>query len=142
MNDANQICFVDSNIWLYAFIREQDPAKTGIAGQLLVSTENQIVISTQVINEICVNLLRKGKRDETTLRDLIHSFYRRYQVIALNQGILLRASEIRTTYTLSYWDSLIIAAALDGGATILYSEDMQSGLVIDNQLTIVNPFIP
>lgn len=142
MNDANQICFVDSNIWLYAFIREQDPAKTGTASQLLVSTENQIVLSTQVINEVCVNLLRKGKRDETTLRDLIHSFYRRYQVIGLSQWIFLRASQIRAAYALSYWDSVIVAAALEGGATILYSEDMQSGLVIADQLTIVNPFIP
>jgi predicted nucleic acid-binding protein len=142
MNDANQICFVDSNIWLYAFIREQDPDKTQIAGQLLLSAGNQIVISTQVINEVCANLLRKGKRDEATLRDLIHSYYRRYRVVGLNQWVFLRASQIRTAYALSYWDSLIVAAALESGATILYSEDMQSGLVIDNQLTIVNPFIP
>jgi len=42
--------------------------------------------------------------------------------------------------SLSFWDSLIVAAALLGEATILYSEDMQTGLAIHDQLTIVNPF--
>ena len=41
---------------------------------------------------------------------------------------------------LSFWDGLIVASALFGNANILYSEDMQDGLMIDNQLTIINPF--
>lgn len=140
MNDSKQTCFVDSNIWLYAFIRQQDMAKSRIAEMLLALPQNKIVVSTQVINEVCMNLLRKGGRDEPTLQELIRSFYHRYQVVDLNQPVLLRASEIRTTYSLSYWDSLIVAAALVGGAELLYSEDMQPGLVIASQLTIVNPF--
>jgi len=141
MNESNQTCFVDSNIWLYAFIRQQDPAKAHISETLLALPQNKIVVSTQVINEVCMNLLRKGGRDEATVQQLIRSFYRRYQVIDLNQPVLLRASELRMAYSLSYWDSLIVAAALVGGADTLYSEDMQSGLIIANQLTVTNPFL-
>ena len=52
----------------------------------------------------------------------------------------LNASQLRENYSLSHWDSLIVSVALHSGATQLYSEDMQDGLVLDEQLTIVNPF--
>lgn len=50
-------CFVDTNIWLYAFIKTQDPEKTVIAQSVLEISE--IVISTQIINEMCVNLIKR-----------------------------------------------------------------------------------
>jgi predicted nucleic acid-binding protein len=50
------------------------------------------------------------------------------------------ASHLREQYSFSYWDSLIVAAALQAKATTLYTEDMQAGLVIDQRLTIINPF--
>ena len=53
---------------------------------------------------------------------------------------MLAASELREAYSLSYWDSLIVATALEAGAAILYSEDMQDGLWINAQLQIINPF--
>lgn len=45
-------------------------------------------------------------------------------------------------YSLSHWDSLKVATALQSDPTLLYSEDMQDGLVVDKQLTITNPFTP
>jgi predicted nucleic acid-binding protein len=62
-------------------------------------------------------------------------------VIDVSQEILLSASSLRERYSLSYFDSMIVAAALETNSTILYSEDMQDGLVINEQLTIVNPFV-
>jgi len=47
---------------------------------------------------------------------------------------------LRDKYKLSFWDSIIVASALQGGAVRLYSEDMQNGLVVENKLTIINPF--
>ena len=52
----------------------------------------------------------------------------------------LKAIEIKERYQLQFYDSLILATALENGCNIVYSEDMQNGQVIDNQLTIVNPF--
>ena len=54
--------------------------------------------------------------------------------------VFLFASELREEYSLSFWDSLIIAAAFLSGAEILYSEDMQGGIVIRESLKIINPF--
>lgn len=50
------------------------------------------------------------------------------------------ASQLRMQYALSFWDSSIVAGSLEADATILYSEDMQHGLIINNQVTIINPF--
>ena len=58
----------------------------------------------------------------------------------IDEQTMLSASELREAYSLSYWDSLIAATALEAGAAILYSEDMQDGLWINARLQIVNPF--
>ncbi len=60
-------------------------------------------------------------------------------IISIDENIYKRVSGLLRKYSVSFWDSLIIAAALESGCTTLYSEDMQNGLKIDC-LTIVNPF--
>lgn len=89
---------------------------------------------------MCVNLLKKAHVPESSIAQLIHSFYCKYPVVLLDGPAQTAASELREQFSLSFWDSLIVADALLGGATILYSEDMQTGLAIHDQLTIVNPF--
>lgn len=98
------------------------------------------MVSTQVINEVCTNMIRKHQSSEQEIRDFIGDFYTLYQVIELNQAQLLHASKLREQYSLSFWDGLIIASALQSTVPILYSEDMQDGLVIEQRLQIVNPF--
>lgn len=86
------------------------------------------------------NLIKKARFDEVSIRSLIESFYGKYHVAGVGQEVLLKGSELRDRHRFSYWDSLIVACALLEGATIVYSEDMQSGLVIENRLQIINPF--
>lgn len=131
-------CFVDSNVWLYAFNRRQDEAKHQIAKAIVA--ESGLLVSTQVINEVCKNLLQKANFSETQTSEVVAAFYKRCSVTYLSKEILLQVSALRTRYQLSFWDSLICAAALNAGATILYSEDMQAGLIIENCLTVTNPF--
>ncbi len=116
----------------------QDKQKQLVAKSLIRQTP-RIALSTQVINEVSINLVRKFQADERDIRKLIRSFYRKYLVIALNRSILLHASDLRVVYHFSFWDSIIVASALAAGAAILYSEDMQDGLIVQNQLSIVNP---
>ncbi len=138
MNDNSPATgFIDSNVWLYAFIEGQDRKKHDAAKQLLQTCEP--VLSTQVINEVCVNLLRKTDFTESDIGNLIASFYEKYEVVAPNRSILLSASELRERYSLSFWDSLVICSALFAGTPVLYSEDMQDGLVIEERLRILNP---
>ena len=137
---ANPRVFVDSNIWLYAFIEGDDPTKTAIAKSIVAGS--QIVTSTQVINEVSRNLLRKAQFTEERIQTLIDSFHARHSVVPLDQATLRRASELRARHQFAFWDGLIVAAALAGQAEILYSEDMHDGLLVDGQLQIRNPFRP
>jgi predicted nucleic acid-binding protein len=62
------------------------------------------------------------------------------RVIAVDQSIVAAAMQIEARYQLSYWDALILAAALAAGCDTLCSEDMQDGQVFEGRLTIKNPF--
>lgn len=98
------------------------------------------VVSTQVINEVCVNLIKKAAFSEDQINELIQDFYDRCTVIELNFEILTVASDLRLRYGFSFWDSLIVASALYAKVHVLYSEDMQDGLSVYEKLEIVNPF--
>ncbi|MCS6909944.1 MAG: PIN domain-containing protein [Anaerolineales bacterium] len=138
-DDQATACFIDSNVWLYAFIETDEATKSERARALI--QENEPVVSTQVINEVCVNLLRRASFTEEQITPLVESFYEKYQVIELTKSVLLIASQLRQKYSLSFWDSTIVAAALNAGVPVLYSEDLQHGLTIEEQLQIRNPFL-
>ena len=116
-------CFIDSNVWIYALTIQDDPTKTPQAHQL-ISAQTTIAVSTQVINAVCVNLLKKAAFTETELRDIADDFFVQWNVIEIGQDIIRNASLLREQHRLSFWDGLIVASALASGATVLYSEDM------------------
>ena len=99
-----------------------------------------VVVSTQVINETCVNLLKKARLAEAEIQRLIASFYTKYEVVPTERVAIHQASQLREQYSFSYWDSLVVACALQAGCAALYSEDMRTGLLVANRMTIVNPF--
>ncbi|MGG6240364.1 PIN domain-containing protein [Nodosilinea sp. AN01ver1] len=140
MTGANH-CFVDSNIWIYAATQSEDvpPDPRHEAARTLIN-EIEPYLSVQVINEVCVNLMRKFKFTEPTIQTLISSFYQKYVVCPMDEAILLAASAVRQRYNLSFWDSMIVSTALQSQCPILYTEDMRHGLVVHDVLTIVNPF--
>ncbi|NJM45754.1 MAG: PIN domain-containing protein [Alkalinema sp. RU_4_3] len=135
----SSLCFVDSNIWLYALIQSQDAQKHQIANQLLRSI--RVAMSAQVVNEVSLNLMRKAKFPEDQVGQFIRGCYQSHLVMDLNQAVLMRAADLRSgRYLFSFWDSLVVAAALESGADVLISEDMQQGLIVEGVLTIHNPF--
>lgn len=140
MNGHSALCFIDTNIWLYACILgDDDTGKSAMANTLIQNKAP--IVSTQVINEICVNLVKKARFGEIQIRSLIRAFYEKYPVIEPDHAILCHASEVRERYMLSFWDGLIVAAALSADVAALYTEDMQHGLVIDGRLQLINPFM-
>lgn len=132
------IYFIDTNVWLYSFIQSQHREKTKIAASIIKDCE--IVITTQIINEICVNLIKKANFSEQRIQSLIKGLYRKFTVYDLSKDILLTASKIRTHHSFSFWDSVVAASALDCDADYLVSEDMQDGFNLENELTVLNPF--
>ena len=131
--------FFDSNIWLYLFL-EKGSEKSLIAKNCIESNvlENRIVISWQVLNEVSVNLLRKGFVEQQVLA-AVKWLCRIATVQDFTEEILLNASLLRQKYLFSYWDSLIVASALESNCSFLISEDMQNEQRISN-LRILNIF--
>jgi predicted nucleic acid-binding protein len=130
-------CFVDSNIWLYAFFTTDHSDKHNKAIEII--DRDNIVLSTQVINEVCCNLLRKAKYTESEIQQTIQNFQVRYPILNVNADIIRQASVLRGLYCFSYWDSIITATAISADCAFIYSEDMQHGQKID-PVTVVNPF--
>jgi len=131
------VAFIDTNIWLYAFLDTGEAEKSSRARKILTQTEP--ILSVQIINEICVNLIKKAGFTEEQISQLIEGLYEKYPIVELDEGILLDASQLRQEYALSFWDSMVVACAFAANADILYSEDMQDGLVIREILEIKNP---
>ncbi len=61
-------------------------------------------------------------------------------MVSLDLLVVKNASRLGQQYSFSFWDSLIIASALEAGVTLLYSEDMQDGILVAGTLEIINPF--
>ena len=131
--------FVDSNLWLYAAMEEEDgDEKCAIAKQII--EQNDVIISIQVINEVSFNLLRKYDYTEQEVVAFIHQMTASCPLSRLDIQTCLDASSLRQGYRLSFWDSLIVSSALEAGCAMLYSEDMQHGLRI-RDMQIINPFL-
>lgn len=135
--------FIDSNIWLYSFIKtqqEKDQCKHELAKELIRNQAN-IQVSTQVANEVAINLMRKANKDNDFIFQFLRDFMAAYTVHHQTTDDLLTASTLRSDYFFSYWDSLIVASAIRCKCRVLYSEDMQNGLSVYDDLQIINPFI-
>jgi len=131
-------CFVDSNIWIYGILNEpQNREKARLARHYAVPGTT---VSTQVICEVCSVVLKKAKLPDHEIAQIVDSFYDDCMIVNFDRETFISANRLRQRYQFSFWDSLIVAAALAADATILYSEDMQHGLVVDGRLKIVNPF--
>lgn len=131
--------FIDSNIWLYSLIEADDPARHEAAAAFIEGAIRPVV-STQVINEVCANAVRKAAYDHPQVAELIASFYEDCVVVPVSEATMIKANDLRKRYSLSFWDSQLAACALLAGCTVLETEDMQDGLVIEGTLTIRNPF--
>jgi predicted nucleic acid-binding protein len=131
-------CFVDSNIWLYALMGTPADPKSIAAKTLL----NQIspVISLQVIQEVCANLVKRKKAKRSLILQVISSFESDCLILIPTILTLKLAEELRDQYHSSFWDSLILATAVESKVPILYTEDLQHQMIIRQQLTIINPF--
>ncbi|MCI5120336.1 MAG: PIN domain-containing protein [Candidatus Electrothrix sp. AUS4] len=129
--------FVDTNIFVYSVA--DDLGKRAVAEELLM--RDGIVISPQVISEFVSVTLRKRILDPEKVTEYARKFLEVFQITVIASGTIATALDIMTKYQFSWWDSLILAAALESSCSVVYSEDMQAGQVIEGKLTIVNPFV-
>ena len=127
--------FVDTNVILYSL--SDDVAKRRRALMILV---DRPVLSLQVLNEAANVMRRKLGFAIPAIREVMLRWLVESRLHSLASSTLLSALDVAERYGFSHYDSLIIAAALEAGCATLYSEDLQHGQVIDQRLTIIDPF--
>ncbi len=135
--------FFDTNILVYS--RDlSEPSKQPIAFELLRDAwENRSGrLSTQVLNEYYVTVTQKldpGLPNDEAWSDVEALFA--WQPVTIDSECLRRAHQAQIEHTISWWDSLIIAAASLSESTVLLSEDLSHGEVYMG-VEVVNPFLP
>jgi predicted nucleic acid-binding protein len=129
--------FIDTNVLIYAY-SEDEPDKRQRVIDCVRSGEAWI--STQVLNETINVLKRKFSLSYSQIRDAVQEVSKGFPIILVSVNTIEMALNLAERYQYSYFDSLILASALEAGCQILYSEDLQDGQRIENQLMIVNPF--
>jgi predicted nucleic acid-binding protein len=129
--------FFDTNVLLY--IASGDDAKAERSEQLIAEGGT---VSVQVLNEIANVARRKMRYSWERTHNLLSQIRLLLPVIPVTLDIHETGIGLAERHTLSIYDGMIAAAALDSGCDTLWSEDMHHGLVIDGRLTVVNPFHP
>jgi len=133
MNDK---VFIDTNILIY--LLKDNTGKAEIIASRINSSKN--FISMQVVNEFCNVALRKLNFTYKTLDLTITKLSENFIISKIDISTIKKAIEIKEKYKFSYYDSAIIASALENNCSILYTEDMHHNQLIENTLKIVNPF--
>ena len=127
--------FFDTSVLLY--LLSSDSEKADRVEALLAESGT---ISVQVLNEFTALASRKLKMPLVEIREVLETIRDICRTEPLTIEDHDRACEIMERYKFSFYDSVIVASALHAGCKILYSEDLQHGQVIDEQLRITNPF--
>jgi predicted nucleic acid-binding protein len=127
--------FFDTSVLLYLLSAEA--AKADRVEELLEQTGT---ISVQVLNEFTAVATRKLGLSFAEVREVLGVI----RTVCVTHPVTVehydKAVEIAERYRFSFYDSVIIASALLSGCKTLYSEDLQHKQVIENQLTVIDPF--
>ena len=133
-------CFFDTNVLVYVFDRtesiKQARAQDLVTGHM---TARDMVLSTQVLQELYVTLTRKKQLGAADALEVVTTFAQE-RIVPASADLVLRGLALSQQRQLSAWDALIVQAALQAGCTTLYSEDFQNGARFD-ELVVVNPFV-
>jgi predicted nucleic acid-binding protein len=140
MNDKN---FLDTNILVYLF--DQKSPKYLISQNLVISAieSGNAIISFQVVQEF-LNLVTGKfsiKSTPENTREFMQTILFPLCQVFPDLELYMLSLDIKNETHYSFYDSLILAAALRGGCNVLYSEDLQSGQKVRG-LEIVNPYLP
>jgi len=130
-----ETAFVDTNVFIYLY-SEDETRKRDISQKAV--DKYDCVVSTQVLNEFSNVCIGKLKRSSDEVGLAIDEIIRQTKVSLIEKHIIKSALEIHKRYGYAYFDSLIIASALDSGCRYLITEDLADGQIIDGKLTVVN----
>lgn len=132
--------FVDTNLLVYAHDRS-----AGVKHERARALVERLwssglgAVSTQVLQELCVSVRRKAAHPLSLgeTRRLLQD-YLSWEIVVNTAESVIQALDLEARYKLSFWDALILQAAEDSGATVLYSEDLADGQTYGT-VRVVNP---
>lgn len=137
MTTINGFAAADTNILLYS-LDESFPDKQAVAERLLGRGP---VISSQNLSEFINVLTKRWKYSKQKAMQATNSLLATCRYVPTERGTIQHAFDLVRRYDFQLFDSLIVAAALEAGCSKLFTEDMQHGLLVENRLLILNPFL-
>lgn len=141
-SSMNDRVFLDTNVFVYLYDSDQ-PDKQARARALVerFGLSGEIVISTQVLQELYASVTRKFSRQLSEEQILLATRnLGKLPVVQVNVGMIFEAISLGRRFQFSFWDSLILQAALDSQCSLLVTEDLQHGQRIGD-LMVENPFL-
>ena len=135
---------LDTNIFVYA-ADDDEPAKQTKAIQLLdqlVQTPSETWLLWQVAGEFLSTMRRwetAGRITAADVRANIRDVLAMFPLALPSQDVITSSLDLSSRYSLSHWDSMLLAACIDAGVDTLYSEDLDAGTKYDS-VTVINPF--
>ena len=138
----NNRIFIDTNILVYAYDNTND-IKHKRAKSILFSQDNEkydYYISTQILNEFYSVIARKKVKHSIIVKYLIEIIDNTHVVPLLLENTMI-ALNIKDKYRFAWYDSIVLATAVQNRCNILYSEDFQHNQIIEGVVKIINPLI-
>lgn len=129
--------FIDTNIFAYA-VDQANKTKQATARKLIATQARKAAISTQVMQEFFVAATRKLNISALKAKELVHKLGG-FQCIQITTTLVHQAIDTMILNQISYWDALIVVAAIEAKCNVILTEDMNSGQVISG-IEIKNPF--
>ena len=130
-------CFIDTNVWIYAHLRQPHDQRHTMALEL-INSQFDAVISAQVLAEY-YNVMLRNKQSDAWIQNNLSGILGFVKLQAMDATVAQHSWFIRNRYGFSIWDSQIVAAALTADCQVLYSEDLQTSQRIET-LLVINPF--
>jgi predicted nucleic acid-binding protein len=127
---------LDTNVLIYAFGNQNDDRKM-IAKEIITKCN---IISLQVVNETVYVLLKKFNFTLPEVETIVQFMKQKFVISDLNTYTLDQTIKISAKYGFSFWDSMMIASALNNHCSIIFSEDMHHNQIIEDRIKIINPF--
>ncbi|MCL2078377.1 MAG: PIN domain-containing protein [Oscillospiraceae bacterium] len=129
--------FLDTNVFVYTQ-SSVEPKKRTIS--LNAIEQYDCVVSTQIFSEICNVMIKKLQMHIDEVKQIIAAVNDKCSVAVVTYDTVQLALDLKERYGYSYYDSLVLATALESGCQKIFTEDMRNGQIIENTLKIVNIF--
>jgi predicted nucleic acid-binding protein len=136
---------IDTNVFVYA-LDSDEPIKQAKAQELfqrLTLASGSTVLPWQVAGELLNNLRKResdGRISSGDVESRFRKFLAMFPLVMPTAQVISTYFDLRSRFSISLWDSMLLAACKEAGVTTLFSEDMDSGTDYDG-LTIINPFV-